>query len=92
MTITPIKVETFTHTGVKEDGTFENQRGAIGTKAKVTFSAPRGGCGVTGCNCSPGQWVCFSTGRTDTGNVAVTTLWFNSRKELLKFGKENNLY
>jgi hypothetical protein len=91
MTLKPIRIEPYRWTGVNRDGTFKNEAGAVKTKKGVTTSAPAGGCGSYGCNCSPGHWISLGNARTKTGVVSGKTLYFKSRKDLLEYMKEHNL-
>ncbi len=79
------------HTGVKPDGTFKNKPGAVNVKKGVTISAPRGGCGMLGCNCSPGHWIVISNGRTKAGVLTGKTIHFDTRKELLEYMKRHGI-
>jgi hypothetical protein len=90
MTIKP-KIETWKHTGVKPDGTFKNEPGAVETTAKTIVSVPRGGCGSPGCNCSPGHWISITKARTSAGVITGKTMHFKSRKDLLEYAKENKI-
>lgn len=88
---TPIKTETFRHTGVKKDGTLENDLGSVETKAWNAISAPKGGCGSPGCDCSPGHWLVIVKARTAKGVVTGKTLYFATRKDLLAYVQEKKI-
>ena len=83
----PIKPEitTYTHTNTKPDGTFENKLGAVHSEGHISVSAPNGGCGSTGCGCSPGHWISATLPRTDKGVIRGMKLKFSSRKELKEY-------
>lgn len=89
--IQPESIEEYSYTNVNPDGTFENEPGAVNVEATIKFSAPRGGCSIPGCRCSPGHWICIGEKRTDAGEVKGKTLYFKNRKDLLAYAKENNL-
>jgi hypothetical protein len=48
-----MKIEEFVHKGVKPNGTFENELGAIHTDARVIVMRGEG-CGISACHCSDG--------------------------------------
>jgi hypothetical protein len=82
--MTDIKIITYEHTHVKIDGTFENQPGSIHTEGHISISHPKGGCGLGGCNCSPGHWISAAL-PLDNGIVRGMRLQFKSRKQLLEY-------
>jgi hypothetical protein len=87
-----LNIERFTNRGVKPDGTFYKELGAVRVKAAITMSAPHGGCGMGHCNCSPGHWVLLGHPRdAKTKTVKGETLYFHDRKDLLTFTKKYNL-
>lgn len=53
-----IRYEEILHEGVKEDGTFINEAGAVETKGWVRMSLGEG-CSLKkcGCKCSEGYWL-----------------------------------
>lgn len=89
--ITPILITTFKHTGVLKDGTFKDEPGAVNINAGNSISAPKGGCGMDGCNCSPGHWLVIGNGLSAKGVISGKTLYFVSRKDLLMYIKENKI-
>jgi hypothetical protein len=80
-----MKIETYIHKGVKEDGTFEHEAGAVHVEGNVGLSAPGGGCGASGCKCSPGHWISAALPRDSDGVVRGFTIRFKSREELLNY-------
>lgn len=89
--IQPDYIEEYFYSNVNPDGTFDNEPGAVNIEATITLSSPHGGCGMKGCNCSPGHWIMISKGRNSKGEVKGKTLYFKNRKDLLTYAKENNL-
>jgi hypothetical protein len=79
------EITVYTHTNVNPDGKFEYKLGAVHVKGCISVSAPNGGCGSTGCGCSPGHWISATLPRTDKGVVKGMKLKFNSRKELKEY-------
>lgn len=79
------EVTYYKHTGVKPDGTFEGKGGAVRTDSDISMSHPKGGCGLKGCGCSKGHWICIGKGRTDDGVVEGKTVKFKSRKDMKSF-------
>ena len=51
-----MKIEEIVHKGVKADGTFEKERGAIYTDARVIVGRGEG-CGLEHCHCSDGYYL-----------------------------------
>lgn len=90
MPIKPIKTTTFRHTGVKPNGDCTDG-GNVYVKRVVSTSAPKGGCGLGSCNCSPGHWLLMGKPRTSKGVVEGKTMYFSSRSDLLKYIKENEI-
>ena len=85
-----MKLRTFTHTGVKPDGTFDDKNGAVGTKGGVSMSQPSGGCGLEGCYCSEEHWLTISMPRTEDGVVMGISVTFDSLDEMNKTLRPNN--
>jgi len=82
--VEPTRVTRFKHTDVDpEDTMFEITAG-------YQTSAPKGGCGSPGCNCSPGHWICI-TNALKNGTITGKTLHFASRKDLLEYMKEHGM-
>jgi hypothetical protein len=79
------EITVYVHTHVKPDEIFENIFGAIRTEGCISVSAPNGGCGSTGCGCSPGHWISATLPRTSKGVVKGMKLKFGSRKELKQY-------
>jgi hypothetical protein len=79
-----MKTTTFRHENVLSDGTFSNKSGAVVTTASVTMSYNNesGGCGLSGCNCSPGHWLSIVKARTDDGIVEGFTIHFDNKNEM----------
>lgn len=71
----------FSTTGVAPDGRVDGG-GAVNVEGSTRYSAPEGGCGSRGCNCSPGHWLSVIEPRTPDGVVAGYTAHFDSRAEL----------
>lgn len=90
MPIKPIKTETYRHTGIAPNGDCKDG-GAVYVKRVVYTSAPKGGCGLGSCNCSPGHWLLIGKPRTSKGVVEGKTMYFKSRGDLLQYIKENNI-
>ena len=80
-----MRVQSFEHHGVKEDGTFENEGGAVTVNGGVRRSQPGGGCCIEKCNCSPGYWICHTLPRTKEGVVRGVTIFFDTEEELNNF-------
>jgi hypothetical protein len=55
----------------------------IEVKGGQTRSAPEGGCGNEGCDCSPGHWITWALPRRPDGTVIGYTVRFRSRARLL---------
>lgn len=81
-----MRTHTFKHINVAPDGKVKDG-GAVGTSKRVSLSMPgEGGCGLDGCHCSDGHWICISEGRdADTSVVQGITINFDSKKEYDKF-------
>jgi len=81
-----MKITTFKNVNVNNDGTLDDEPGAIHVKGNITLSHPDGGCsGLNKCNCSPGHWIMCALPIDDEGTVRGMTLSFKSRKKLLKY-------
>jgi hypothetical protein len=76
-----MKITHFIHTDVLPDGRLPTG-GAVEVNGQVAYSAPGGGCGSAGCNCSPGHWISKVHARTSDGVVFGYQVSFDSRKEL----------
>lgn len=87
-----MKIRSFRHTGVKPNGTFENEAGAVVTQGRVSMSAVNGGCGAGNCNCSEGHWVSIVKPRTQEGVVEGMTIQFDDQAEMNKFLRGQDLY
>jgi len=80
------EISVYTHDHVKADGTFEDgELGAVHTEGNISISHPDGGCGMPGCECSPGHWISVALPRTEDGVVRGVTFKFNSREELEEY-------
>lgn len=77
-----MKITHFVHTDVSPDGLVPTG-GAVVVDGRVGYSAPDGGCGSEGCNCSPGHWFSKVHPRTPDGVVFGYTAHFSSREEML---------
>ena len=77
--------KTFKHENVLPDGTFKDQPGAVVTNGKTNMSAPNGGCGLPGCNCSPGHYIAVIKPRTENGIVEDITIHFRDKEEMNTF-------
>jgi hypothetical protein len=80
-----MRIESYEHRDVKSDGTFEHELGAVYADGGINVSSPDGGCGMDGCNCSPGHYISVSLPRTKDGIVRGVTFRFKSREELLHY-------
>jgi len=85
-----MKFEKHIYQNVKEDGTFENEAGAVVTKGRISMSI-NGRCGLSGCHCSDGYWIFISLPRTINGTVETVTVHFDNEEELNKFLKNKTL-
>lgn len=56
----------------------------VNTERGIKYSAINGGCGFSGCGCSPGHWMCMSLGLVD-GVVNVMTIHFVDKGEMSNF-------
>lgn len=78
-----MKVSTFKHTGVLEDGRFINKRGSVHATGGITLCEINGGCGIPTCQtCDPGYWLCVSAPRTRNGIVRGISIKFDSKEEM----------
>jgi hypothetical protein len=84
-----MKFEKFKHTGVKKDGTFEDEPGAVVTNGAIRMSMGEG-CGLKGCHCSDGFWITMVM-PLDAGIVEGVKVTFDSRREMNKFLKTHSL-
>ena len=57
----------------------------IGENSTLHHTINRGGCGLKGCGCSKGHWVCITKGRTEEGVVEGKTVKFKSRMDMENF-------
>jgi hypothetical protein len=79
------EITIFKHEHVNKDGTFERELGSVHIEGHITISHPKSGCGMDGCNCSPGHWISVALPRTNKGIVRGMTIQFKNRKELEKY-------
>jgi hypothetical protein len=86
-----MKIESFKWEGVKTNGTFENEAGAVETKGIIRMSHKNGGCGLDKCNCSPGHWLMVAKPCTDDGIVEGLKVTFENKSEMDKFFKRREL-
>jgi hypothetical protein len=77
-----VHIEYFIYADVPADGRFPTG-GMIGVRGGQTRSAPEGGCGNEGCDCSPGHWITWSLPGRPDGTVLGYTVRFRSRARLL---------
>lgn len=76
-----MKISYFVHSNVAADGRLPGG-GSVVTKGALVESAPDGGCGLDGCNCSPGHWIAYALPITPGGVVFGFRAIFESRAEL----------
>ena len=86
-----MKIESFKWEGVKADGTFENEAGAVETKGKIVMSQDNGGCGIDTCHCSDGHWLTIVKPRTEDGIVEGLKVKFENKSEMEEFFKSGNI-
>ena len=86
-----MKIESFKWEGVKPDGTFENEAGAVETKGKIVMSQDNGGCGIDDCHCSDGHWLTIVNPRTEEGVVEGLKVKFENKSEMDEFFKSCEL-
>jgi hypothetical protein len=84
-----MKVEHWTHKGVKPDGTFYESAGAVNTEPNVDVTWKGEGCDCGTCQNSD-CYIRVNLGRDEEGTVRGMTIYFDSDKELAKFLKNNN--
>jgi hypothetical protein len=82
-----MKFEKFVHKGVKEDGTFKRELGAVKTKGSILIGRGKG-CGLPECNCSPGFFLSVCLPRTKKGVVEGVLIKFDNEEELNKYLNE----
>ncbi len=80
-----MKIETFKHKGVNQDGTFQDMPGAVQTKGSIVMSQDGGGCDIDGCKCSQGHWLTIVLPRTESGVVQGVTVKFDNYGEMALF-------
>lgn len=85
-----MKVEKFIHTGVKPDGTFENEAGAVHVEGLVMMGTGEG-CGLSGCHCSDGYWITIGLPRTKEGVVEGIKVRFDNKREFDKFIRNHQI-
>ena len=76
-----MKISHFVHVGVLPDGRVPTG-GAVEVNGRASESAPEGGCGAEGWQCSPGHWISRVHPRTEDGVVFGYTAHFDSQQEL----------
>jgi hypothetical protein len=86
-----MKIESFKWEGVKPDGTFEFQAGAVETKGKIVMSQNTGGCEIENCHCSDGHWLTIVKPRTEEGIVEGIKVEFENKSEMDEFFKNREL-
>lgn len=76
----------FKHINVNPDGTFwDGTKGAVRTDKGISMSQENGGCGLDGCGCSEGHWLCITKGRTEDGVIEGKTIHFKNKREMNEF-------
>jgi len=75
----------FDYENVKEDGTFDDDDGAVEVVGSIKFSEYNGGCGLSSCDCSDGHWICITEPRNSNREVHGVTLKFGSNAEMIKY-------
>lgn len=79
-----MRIEQWKYEGVDESGKCVDG-GAVEVGGVVRFSHSGGGCGLEGCQCSNGHWLCVSFPRTLDGIVEGVTIRFDNEIQLIKF-------
>lgn len=80
-----MKVHKFKHVNVAPNGKVKGG-GAVGVVREVSLSESNGGCGLDGCNCSDGHWICISEGRDSSAEtVQGCTIRFKDSLEMNTF-------
>ena len=72
-----MRTRTFSHTNLP----------GLNTHKGITYSAERGGCGMRNCSCSPGHWICVSTGVDKQFILNGMTINFDNKDEMDEFIK-----
>jgi len=76
-----MNIKPFIYSGVAQDGR-TSSGGLVDVHGSISKSAPGGGCGNDGCECSPGHWICITNPRTESGAVLGYTVFFGTRRKL----------
>lgn len=83
-----IKITEIKHQGLCEDGTFKNGSGGAVTVTGAIVMSENNGCGLGGCNCSPGFWLSVFLPRTRAGTVRGYLVGFGHGQEMRNFMKD----
>lgn len=78
-----MEMQKIIHENVKRDGTFEDQLGAVETDGCIRIGMDDG-CGLPGCNCSPGYWLTIMLPR-ENGRVEGIKVTFDSKKDMDRY-------
>lgn len=81
-----MKIEKNVIKGVLENGKVIDG-GAVVVNGRISKSAPNGGCGAPGCECSPGHWISVVLPRTPAGEVESVLISFDTKEEMENFLK-----
>ena len=82
-----MRVERIKYENLKEDGTFDNEPGAVGTKPRIFASEDHGK--TCECGCSDGHWITVNAGRdADTRTMELVQFRFDSADEKHEFLRE----
>jgi hypothetical protein len=77
-----MQVKKIVHKGVRPNGTFDDQSGAVNVTGGIIMSQENGGCGLGTCHCSDGHWITISMPRTEGGIVEVMSVHFDNAAEM----------
>ena len=86
-----MKIFTYQHENVKQDGTFIDQPGSVVTEGRIMMSEEQGGCNIKTCHCSDGHWISITEPRTPQGIVKGVTVVFDDYAEMKRFFKNRFL-
>ena len=85
-----MKIEEIRHENVAPDGAMP-KGGFVSVDGRIVMSDWGGGCGWTGCNCSPGFWITILSPRSSSGVVRGLKARFDNQEEMKEFFKEYRL-
>ena len=85
-----MKIEHIKYTGVKHDGTFEDEPGAIITTGAIRMGQGEG-CSLENCKCSEGHWITIISPRDSYGVVNVMKCTFEDAREMDTFLKHHEV-